>query len=170
MNVIYMIKISILLNISMLRAIERNLLRVLYLDTFEYTQHMIDSRRSLSKLYIYLLNAIWTDAVKVSQCGTDLICVLWAPACKLVSRNNCVLGGWRMETGDSRRGIAEVCTTMESVFTGEDEASWDEKRDGLLCCAGQRATRRAQREERDGAIDAGWTGVVGGEGRNGTGW
>lgn len=65
-----------------------------------------------------------------------------------------------METGDSRRGIAEVCTTMESVFTGEDEASWDEKRDGLLCCAvlccaGQRATRRAQREERDGAIDAG---------------
>lgn len=40
-----------------------------------------------------------------------------------------------METGDSRRGIAEVCTTMESVFTGEDEASWDEKRDGLLCCA-----------------------------------
>lgn len=30
-----------------------------------------------------------------------------------------------METGDSRRGIAEVCTTMESVFTGEDEASWD---------------------------------------------
>jgi len=38
-----------------------------------------------------------------------------------------------MKTGDSRRGIAEVCTTMESVFTGEDQASWNEKRDRLLC-------------------------------------
>lgn len=51
-----------------------------------------------------------------------------------------------METGDSRRGIAEVCTTMESVFTGEDEASWDEKRDGLLCWATGDATGSEGRE------------------------
>lgn len=57
-----------------------------------------------------------------------------------------------METGDSRRGIAEVCTTMESVFTGEDEASWDERkreRNGMGCCAGQRATG----SEREGRSD-----------------
>lgn len=57
-----------------------------------------------------------------------------------------------METGDSRRGIAEVCTTMESVFTGEDEASWDEKRDGLLVPGnGRRGTGR--REEKEGTTD-----------------
>lgn len=59
-----------------------------------------------------------------------------------------------METGDSRRGIAEVCTTMESVFTGGDEAScvWDEKRNGLLCWAtgdGLREKRRKERWMRD---------------------
>lgn len=51
---------------------------------------------------------------------------------------------------DSRRGIAEVCTTMESVFTGEDEASWNEKRDGLLRWAtgdglGERREGRSER-------------------------
>lgn len=63
-----------------------------------------------------------------------------------------------METGNSRRGIAEVCTTMESVFTGEDEASWNEKRDGLLCWAtgdGRRATGSERREGRSDGCERG---------------
>lgn len=80
-------------------------------------------------------------------------------------RNNCALGGWRTETGDSRRGIAEVCTTMESVFTGEDEASWDEKRDGLLCWATgdglrEREKRRKERTGVVGGVGEEWKGMI----------
>lgn len=41
-------------------------------------------------------------------------------------------------------------------------------RNGTGCCAGQHG-RRAQREEEEGAMNAGRTGVVGGGGRNGMG-
>lgn len=61
----------------------------------------------------------------------------------------------RLKSRDGGRGriaagegdAAEVCTTMESTFAGEDdEAGWDEKRDGLLCAVhdGIREERRKE--------------------------
>jgi len=58
-----------------------------------------------------------------------------------------------METGDSRRGIAEVCTTMESVYgRRRGELGRETGQVAVLCCAGQRAMGS---ERREGAIDAG---------------
>lgn len=50
-----------------------------------------------------------------------------------------------------------MCTTMESVFTGEDEVSWDEKRDGMLRWA-TGSEREREREEKERANGGCWRG------------
>lgn len=57
-----------------------------------------------------------------------------------------------METGDSRRGIAEVCTTMESVYGRRRGELGRETGQVAVLGNGQRATGS---ERREGAIDAG---------------